>query len=278
MPTTSSIHPTAQVSKRAELGEGVVVGAYAVIERGAVLGAGTVIDPHAVIRGAATLGENCRVHPCAIVGDDPQDLGFRDAPTRLLIGDHTVIREHATVHRSTNVERPTTIGAHVLMMASSHVAHDCVVSNHAVICNASLVAGHSHIGERAFLSGNTVIHQFCRVGKLVMLSGLSGVGRDIGPYLLVAGRSVVQGLNVVGMRRAGMTPAQRVRVKEAYRCLFGAPNLAAGIDAVRALGIEHSEIAEIATFYAGSRRGFSRPKASHRWNYGESQPDSSDLP
>jgi UDP-N-acetylglucosamine acyltransferase len=240
-----------------------------VIEAGAMIGEGTTIDAHAIIRGSTTLGQNCRVHPCAVLGDDPQDLSFRDVPTRLVIGDHAIVREHVTVHRATRPDRPTMIGSHVLLMASCHVAHDCVVEDHAVLCNSSMVAGHCHIGRRAFLSGNTVVHQFCRVGELVMLSGLSGVGRDVGPYLMVAERSRVCGINSVGMRRADMSPAERARVKMAYRVLFGAANLGEGIGAVTTLGVEHPEIATIAAFYRESRRGFSRPQAGHLWSGGE---------
>lgn len=275
MSLAPSIHATAVVSPDAELGEGVEIGPYAVVEGGAVVGNGTKIDAHAIIRGATTLGEHCRIHPCAVLGDDPQDLSFDFARTRLVVGDHTVVREHATVHRSTKEGRPTVIGSHVLLMGMSHVAHDCVIGDRVVICNSGLVAGHCEIGPRAFISGNTVVHQFCRVGALVMLSGLSGVGRDVGPFLTVAGRSRIQGVNAVGMRRAGMTAAQRSRVKQAYRLLFGVPDLARGLDLVREAHGGHPEIGEILAFYAASRRGYSRPGGG--WSGVEAEPGAPDL-
>ena len=260
---TATIHETAAVSPNVELGAGVTVGPYAVIEAGARIGDESNIAAHVVIKGATTLGSHCRVHSGAVLGDDPQDLGFESVPTRLVIGDHTTIREHATVHRSTNPEVPTRIGQNVLLMVNSHVAHDCVVGDHAILCNGALVAGHCSIGQQAFLSGNTVIHQFCRVGDLVMLSGLSGVGRDIGPYLMVAERSDVVGINVVGMRRSGMSPDARKRVKAAYRLLFQLSDLAQGLERIESLGAKHPEVRAILTFYKDSKRGFSRPPADH---------------
>ncbi len=252
------------VSSGADLGEGVAVGPYAVIEDGAVIGAGTTIDAHVVVKGTATIGATCRLHAGAVVGDDPQDVSFDSgAPTRVEIGDRTVLREYVTVHRATDPNRPTRIGSDCLLMGGSHVAHDCLISDHVVLCNAALVAGHVEIGPRAFVSGNAVIHQFCRVGAIVMLSGLSGISHDVGPYLTVSGRSDVSGLNMVGMRRAGLPGVTRSRIKEAYRRLFAASLLADGLVAVRELGIHHDEICEIAAFYAASQRGYSRPPRGH---------------
>jgi UDP-N-acetylglucosamine acyltransferase len=203
-----------------------------------------------------------------VIGHEPQDLSFDGAPSRVVIGDRTVVREYATIHRATKEGKATVIGEGCYLMAHSHVAHDCRVGARAILCNSALVAGHCEIGERAFLSGNTVIHQFCRIGQLVMVSGNSGAGRDIGPFLTVAARSDVVGVNVVGMRRAGFDAAARRRVKEAYRALFGAAGLDDGLARVRGIGREHPEIAAILDFYAGSRRGYSRPPAGHA--FGES--------
>lgn len=261
--TAITVHPTAVVSRESELGEGVTVGPYAVIEAGAVVGAGTTVMAHAILTGFATVGRQCQIHYGAVIGHEPQDVGFDGAPSRAVIGDRTIVREYATVHRATREDGATVVGEHGFLMAHSHVAHDCRIGSRAVLCNGALVAGHSEVGERAFLSGNTVIHQFCRVGRVVMLSGVSGVGRDIGPYLTVAGRSDVMGFNTVGMRRAGLDSAARQRVKEAYRHFFGAPDMAAGLARVRELGEDHEEIAAILAFYAASRRGFSRPPAGH---------------
>lgn len=263
-PAAVSVHQTAVVSPGAVLGENVTVGPYAVVEAGAVIGAGTTLDAHVVVKGPATVGVDCRLHAGVVIGDDPQDLAFDPGvPSRVEIGDRTILREYVTIHRSTDPARPTRIGSDCLFMGGSHVAHDCQVSDHVILCNAALVAGHVEIGPRAFISGHTVIHQFCRIGAVVMLSGLSGIGRDVGPYLTVSGRSDVNGLNVVGMRRAGVTSDARLRVKEAYRHLFMSPRLKDGLAAIRGLGVQHPEINEIAEFYAGSKRGYSRPPQGH---------------
>jgi UDP-N-acetylglucosamine acyltransferase len=260
----TSVHPSAEVSSRAVLGDGVSVGPFAIVEAGAVLGAGTTVKGHAVICGHATLGTACVVHYGAVVGDDPQDISFSGGDTRVTIGAGTIIREHATVHRATRDGDATRIGDACYLMGSSHVAHDCVLGDRVIVCNSALIAGHARIGDRAFLSGNTVVHQFARVGRVVMLSGTGGIGRDVGPFLTVTGRSEIAGLNVVGMRRAGIDHAGRNRVREAYRLLFAAHSLEEGLVEVRALGEEYPEIAAICEFYATTTRGFSRPPPDHK--------------
>ncbi len=262
-PASTSTHATAIVSTEAELGAGVCVGPYAVIEAGAVVGAGTTVGAHAIITGYATIGRRCQVHFGAVIGHEPQDLAFDGAPSRVVIGDRTVVREYATVHRATKEGQVTAVGEGCYLMTNSHVAHDCRVGNQVIICNSALVAGHVEVGDRAFLSGNTVVHQFSRVGRLVMLSGTSGIGRDVGPFLTVAGRSDIVGFNSVGMRRAGMGGEARRRVKEAYRLLFGASSLDQGLERIQDLGREHDEILAILDFYRPSRRGFSRPPPGH---------------
>lgn len=263
--SASTLHSTAVVAADAHLGHGVEVGPYAVIEPGAVVADGVVIGPHVVIKGATTLGPGCRVHAGAVIGDDPQDLGFDvHRATRLEVGARSVLREHVTVHRSTDEAKPTRIGEDCLLMAHAHVAHDAALEDRVVLCNSALVAGHCHIGERAFLSGNTVVHQFCRVGTGVMLSGISGVNQDIGPWLMIAERSDVVALNRIGMKRSGMSSEARRRVLDAYLALFRASSLESGLAAIRELGDVHQpEVARILEFYAGSTRGYSRPAAGH---------------
>lgn len=256
------IHPHAHVSPEAEVEPNVRIGPGAVVEKGARVGEGTTIMANAVITRYATIGRRCKIHYGAVIGGDPQDLTFVDVPTRVQIGDETVVRECASVHRATKEGTATVVGRGCYLMVNAHIAHDCVLGERVIVCNSALVAGHCRIGDRAFLSGNTVVHQFSRIGPLVMLSGISGVGRDVGPYLIVAGRSNVRGINVVGLRRAGLDGAARSRVKEAYRALFAAPTLEEGVAALRTTGLAaHPEIAAIADFFAAeSKRGFSRPK------------------
>jgi UDP-N-acetylglucosamine acyltransferase len=235
-----------------------------VIEAGARVGDNSVIMANAVITGFATIGRNCRIHHAACVGGDPQDLAFQGADTRVEIGDGTVLREFATVHRATKPGSSTIVGRDCYLMVSSHVAHDCVLGERVIVCNCALVAGHVHVGDRAFLSGNTVVHQFSRIGSLAMLGGLSGVGLDIGPYLTVVKRNEVRAINMVGLRRAGFDLDARRRIQTAYRELFGAGSLADGLTTVSSLGPDLPEIRAIVSFFqVPSKRGFCRPPSGH---------------
>jgi UDP-N-acetylglucosamine acyltransferase len=263
-PSVNDIHPTAHVASDATIGEGVRVGPGAVVESGARIGDGTTVMAYAVITGWATIGKNCRIHQAACIGGDPQDLAFQGADTRVEIGDGTVVREFATIHRATKPGSATRIGRDCYLMVSSHVAHDCVVGDRVVVCNGALVAGHVQIADRVFLSGNTAVHQFSRIGTLGMLSGNTGVGLDLGPYLIAVGRNEVRAVNVVGLRRAGFDPDARRRIQTAYRDLFGAATLTDGLASVRALGPERPEVRTIVSFFESpSKRGFCRPPNGH---------------
>ena len=248
----------------AELGEGVTVGPHAVIEAGAVVGDGTSVLANAIVTGHATIGAGCQIHYGAVIGHEPQDLAFEGAESRVILGDGCVVREYATVHRATREGGATVVGENCLLMVGSHVAHDCQIGRNVVICNSALVAGHAIVGDRAFLSGNAVVHQFSRVGRLVMLSGISGIGRDVGPFLTVACRSQVAGLNTVGMRRAGLSGTTRRLVRDAYRMLFKAETIDEGLAQIRERIEPDPAVKEILDFYSISGRGFARP-ATHRW-------------
>lgn len=254
------VHAAALVSEDAVLAEGVEVGPFAIVEEDVVVGPGTRIRARAHLRPGTRLGAGCDVHMGAIVGHDPQDLGFSGERTGVVVGDRTVIREHATIHRSTRTDRPTRIGSDCFIMAGAHVAHDGQVGDRVILCNGALLAGHVHVDDRAFVSGNVVIHQFVRIGALAMLSGNTAVGMDAGPFALVSGRNAWRALNIVGMRRAGMPTARRERVKAAYRTLFtpGLP-LAEGLRRVAEEVERTPEIDAILAFYSESRRGCLRP-------------------
>ncbi len=217
------IDPLASVHPDARLGDGCVIGPFAVIEPGAVIGDGCVIGPHAVVRRHTTLGPRCRLFPGAVIGDWPQDFGFDPATESCVrIGEECQFREGVTVHRGTRPGTETVLGDRVFMMANSHVAHNCRVGSDVIMANNVLLAGYVEVGDRVFLSGNATIHQFCRIGRLAMMSGLSGLSKDLAPFCIIQDltSNTVGGLNVVGMRRAGFTPDQRTAVKLAYRLLF----------------------------------------------------------
>jgi UDP-N-acetylglucosamine acyltransferase len=155
-----------------------------------------------------------------VIGDAPQDLKYDGRPTRLRIGDHNVFREHATVHRSTTADGETVIGSNNFLMANAHVAHNCVVGDHVIIANGALLAGHAVVQDRAFISGNCLVHQFTRIGTLTMMQGGAGISKDLPPFTVAAGVNEMCGLNIVGLRRAGFTPAERLELKGLYHALF----------------------------------------------------------
>jgi UDP-N-acetylglucosamine acyltransferase len=214
-----SIHPTAIVDKSAEIDATAEIGAYAIIESGVQIGPDTRIHPHAYISNGTRLGRACRIHPFAVVGHHPQDLKWKGTPSYTQIGDETIIREGAQVHRGTMPESTTIVGQRVYIMATGHVGHNCQIGDDVIIANAGMVSGHVQIGNRAFISGCALLHQFVRVGELAMIGGGSRVPTDVPPYMMVGPDGVI-GPNVVGLRRAGFTSRERHEIRVAYKTLF----------------------------------------------------------
>jgi UDP-N-acetylglucosamine acyltransferase len=252
------VHPTAAVDAGARLAEGVVVGPYAVVERGAVVGPRSEIRAHAVVKRCTTLGADNVVHEGAVLGGEPQDVGFSGADSSLVIGDGNRIREGVTIHRASTPGGATRVGSGCFLMASSHVAHDCQVGDGVVMANNVALAGHVHVGDRAFLSGGVVVHQFCRVGRLAMLGGNAKVVRDCLPFVVTDGVPArARGLNVVGLRRAGLAAADVRVLKECYRLLLrSGKRLQEALAGLDQLG--HPLAAELAAFVRASRRGITR--------------------
>lgn len=250
------IHATAVVHPRAQLDSSVVVGPYAVIDEGVTLGADCVVGPHVYLTGLTTIGAHNEFHAGCVVGDAPQDLKYKNAPTRLRIGDHNVFREHVTAHRSNNSAEDTVIGAHNFLMAHCHVAHNCHLDDHIVIANGALLAGHVAVQERAFISGNCVVHQFCRIGALSFMQGGSAISKDLPPFTVARrGENALGGLNSVGLRRAGFTTTERMELKRLYHALF-----ASGVGLRAALTQARSSFGGTAAqtlleFVAQSKRG-----------------------
>jgi UDP-N-acetylglucosamine acyltransferase len=224
------IHPTAIIHPKAKLDKTVQVAPYAVIDEGVELGANCVVGPHVYLMGITKIGSHNKFHAGCVIGDAPQDLKYKNEPTRLRIGDHNVFREHVTVHRSNKTIEDTVIGSHNYLMANCHVGHNSHLGDHIIIANGALLGGHVTVQDRAFLSGNCVVHQFCRVGTLAIMQGNSGVSQDLPPFTMVQHINEMCGLNVVGLRRAGFTAEQRLELKQLYHALFrSGKNLQASI-------------------------------------------------
>ena len=214
------IHSTAIIHPKAQLDPTVRVGPYTVIDEGVVLGAHCVVGPQSYFTGHTTIGAHNTFHAGCVIGDAPQDLKYRDEPTRLRIGDHNVFREHVTVHRSTKAADETWVGSHNFLMANGHVGHNVRLGNHIIIANGALLAGHATVDDRVFISGNCLVHQFVRIGTLALMQGGAAISKDLPPYTVARGDNGICGLNTVGLRRAGFTSAQRLELKKLYHALF----------------------------------------------------------
>ncbi len=215
------IHPTAAVDPGAVLADDVEIGPFAVIGGEVVIGADSVIQSHVVLEGSVRIGARNVIGHGSIVGGPPQDLGF-NAATRssVEIGDENVIREHCTIHRGTAEGSATTIGNGNFLMAGAHVGHNCRIRHGVIIANNCLLGGYVTINDRAFLGGGTTFHQNIQVGRLVITQGSSAFSKDIPPFLLAAERNFVFGVNVLGLRRAGMTGDERDEIKRAFKLLY----------------------------------------------------------
>ena len=252
------IHGTAVIDKSAVLGDNVKIGPNTVIGEGVVIKSGTVIGPNSYIEHAE-IGANCKIFNSTSIGTPPQDLSYKDEPSKIYIGDDTVIREFSMFNRGTKKTGKTVIGKNCFFMMASHVAHDCVVGDNVIMSNGSVLAGHVHVGDNAFISALSGVHQFCRVGKGTMTAGGTIITMDTIPYSMCHGdRAVLSGLNLVGMKRRGMTPEEIGEIKESYRVLFMSKLLLK--DALAELEKSPSgHIKEIVEFVKTSKRGIVRP-------------------
>jgi UDP-N-acetylglucosamine acyltransferase len=215
------IHPTAVIHPDAQLGEDVHVGPYAVIEGAARIGDRCTIQAHAIIGAEVEMGEDNVIGYGAAIGGDPQDLAFRSTVrSKVQIGSRNRIREYTTIHRGTSEDSATVVGNDCFLMGGAHLAHNVRLGDHVIIANNSLLGGHVQVDDRVFIGGGCVFHQHIRVGQLAICQGASAFSKDIPPYVIAAERNGVAGLNVVGLRRAGMTPAQRAEIKAAFDLLY----------------------------------------------------------
>lgn len=216
------IHPTAVVEPGAEVADGVSIGAYALIGPEVVLAEGCRIHGHAVIAGRTWIGPRTEIFPFACIGMRPQDLKYRGEPSELRIGADNVIREHVTMNPGTEGGGMVTrIADGGLFMAGAHVGHDCQVGSRVIMANNATLAGHVEVQDFAFMGGLSAVHQFVRIGRNAMVGGMTGVERDVIPYGSVMGdRARLSGINVVGMKRRGLTRDDIGAVRKAYRLLF----------------------------------------------------------
>lgn len=261
----SIIHPSAIVSPQAQLADDVFVEAGAIIEAGAVIGAGCRVLARAIVKGSVRMGKNNEVGYGAVLGADPQALrDFSPAiKSYLLIGDENIFREYVTLHRATKEGGATIVGNNNLLMVGVHLGHDSSIGHHVIIANNCLLAGGVEIYDRANLGGGAVFHQGIRIGTLAMVRGGSRMSKNIPPYLMAYESDLVSSLNVVGLRRAGMSSEARSEIKRAFKLLYHT-----GYNVTQALEAAAQEkwLPEAALFFefvkTSSKRGICRAEVN----------------
>jgi UDP-N-acetylglucosamine acyltransferase len=221
------IHKTALIDSRAKISNNVKIAAYTVIGPNVQIDEATEIQSHVTITGNTKIGSNNKIYPFASIGNDPQDLKFKGEKTLLEIGDNNIIREYVTINPGTKGGGgKTKIGNNCLFMVSSHIAHDCIVGNNVILANNVPLGGHAHVDDHAIIGGNSAVQQFTRVGKFAMIGGMCGVVRDVIPYGIAHGnRSILQGLNLIGLRRKKISNKEILSLSEAYKVIFKNENL-----------------------------------------------------
>lgn len=247
---TARISATAEIERDVEIGPNVIIGEHARI------GSGTKIMANAVIGPWTTLGRDNVVHYGAIIGHDAQDFGYNGAESFLEIGNANCFREYATIHRGNREGSKTIIGDNNYFMIQSHVAHNCIIGNRNILSGGSLLAGHVEVEDLTIISGNCVVHQFCRIGRLAMMRGLSRSARDVPPFCIMDETHTVRAINLVGLRRNGYD-APRVRaIKNAFKLLFrSSPNMRDNLQrAEQSLEIT-DDVAYLLSFIKNSKRG-----------------------
>ncbi|MBI5265973.1 MAG: acyl-ACP--UDP-N-acetylglucosamine O-acyltransferase [candidate division Zixibacteria bacterium] len=253
----NNIHPSAVVSPRAELGDGITIGPHAVIEESVVIGDGSSIGSSALLAPGAIIGQNVRISHGAVIGTNPQDLKFGGEITQAKIGDNTVVREYVTINRGTKAHGETSVGRDCFIMAYAHVAHDCIVGNNVILANSVNMAGHVEIHDWATIGGVVPIHQFVKIGAHCMVGGGFRVPQDICPFSLVGGYPLkVVGLNSIGLRRRGFA-IDRIRILEqAFKFLFfSGLNTSQAIERINAEVEKTPDIQLVLDFVARSDRG-----------------------
>lgn len=252
----NTIHPSALIGQNVKFGEGNRIDAHVIIEDNVVIGSHNTIRAGAYIAGGTEIKDSNDIHMHAVIGHIPQDISFKNEPAYTRIGSHNQIREFATIHRGTKPGSSTVIGDHNFIMAYCHIAHNCVLGNRIIMVNQASLTGHCEVGDNAFLSGMTGFHQFSKIGRLALVSALSAVNKDIPPFMICGGRpGVILGMNVVGMRRAGIAAAARDEIKKAYKLLYRSGlNTSQALEAIKSSLIS-AEVGELINFIENSKRG-----------------------
>ena len=257
----SLIDPSAIIDPTAQLADDVTVGPWTIIGPDVVIGAGSIIASHVVIKGPTKIGCHNHIYQFSSVGEDTPDLKYQGEATRLVIGDHNVIREGVTIHRGTVQDRSeTTIGNHNLIMAYAHIGHDSVIANHCILVNNTALAGHVHMDDWAILSGYTLVHQYCHIGAHSFTAMGAAVGKDIPAFVTVAGNPAeARSMNFEGMRRRGFTEEAIQALRRAYKTVYRQGlTVEEALASLTESAAEHPEVALFCESIRRSSRGITR--------------------
>jgi UDP-N-acetylglucosamine acyltransferase len=250
------VHPTALVDPRAELGEGVRIGPYCVLDGRIRIGDGTVLEAFVRICDFVELGRDCRLSEQVVLGREPQDTAFAGEESWVRIGNRVILRENVTIHRASGEGKATEVGDDCWLMEGCHLGHNVRMGRGCIMANKAGCAGHVQVGDHVNFGGMAGVHQFVKIGRFAMLGGLSKIVKDVPPFTLIDGRPArVYGLNKVGLRRNGFDLAARLRIRALYERIYrsGLPVR----EAVTQLEAEAQDEygLEIVAFAKASRRG-----------------------
>ena len=249
------IHQTAIIDKKAKISKNVEIGPYSVIGPEVEIGENTIIQSHVSIFGNTKIGDGNKIYPFVSI-NEPQDLKYRGETTNLIIGNNNRIREYVTINPGTvSGGGKTIIGNNCLFMISSHIAHDCKVGNNVIIANNVPLGGHAIIEDNVVIGGNSAVQQFTRIGKMAMIGGMTGVLNDVIPYGLSTGnRNSLQGLNLIGLRRAKFNNKDILGLSEAYKKIFSSNNIIDNISKIDNSHIENPLVKDVINFITKDKK------------------------
>ena len=250
------IHKTAIVNSKSKIASSANIGPYCVIGANVEIGENVTIHSHVSVSGNTKIGNDNKIYPFASIGNDPQDLKYNGEETKLIIGDNNKIREYVTINPGTEGGGGLTkIGNNCLFMISSHVAHDCYVGNNVIIANNVPLGGHVNIEDNVVIGGNSAVQQFTRIGKMAMVGGMTGVLYDVIPYGLSTGnRNILQGLNLIGLRRAKFDNKEILGLSEAYKEIFATKNLSENISKLNGIFKENPLVKDVIEFITKDKK------------------------
>ena len=254
--SSAFVHPSSVVGDEVQLAADVEIGPFCFLDGKIRIGSSTRLISHVAIFGDTEIGEANVIHPNVVIGDEPQDLAYTGGPRKVRIGNRNVFREGTTIHRGSEHGEVTIIGDDNFFMQNSHAAHDCRVGNSIIIAGGALLAGWVEVGDRALVSGNCVVHQYVRIGRLAMMRGLSRTSRDVPPFCIMDLTHTLRGINVVGLRRAGISVASIRALRDAFKTLFGERrHLRRAVERLEKDAPLAPEVAELIAFIRQTKRG-----------------------